>query len=326
MLLNKNIMRKTIFSTILLACITCTAVHTKAQSQFVSAESKIALSLVVVQGNEICHNADKMLKNKLSPVLTEKGLMSSDELSRFCIVAQLSPDTKDVLPGPPVQIVQTYSVTLSVVDNMTQKVFASTATVAKGVGKTEEKSLIDAVKHINVATKDLEQCIEKGKAKIIEYYEAECDKIIRNAESMARQRAYDEAFNMLATIPYECPSAYSKALAAGDGIFEAYRDYACQVNLAKAKTVWAAEQNSTGAAAAGEYLSTIYPDAACYADAMTLYSEIKGKVLDDWNFEMKQYQDGVELKKAHIEAWRAIGVAYGSHQQPVHYSPNWLIR
>ena len=56
------------------------------------------------------------------------------------------------------------------------------------------------------------------------------------------------------------------------------------------------------------------PDASCYGDAMALYKEIKGKVLDDWKFEMKKYQDGVDLEKARINAMRDIGVAYGSHQ------------
>ena len=47
---------------------------------------------------------------------------------------------------------------------------------------------------------------------------------------------------------------------------------------------------------------------------MALYKEIKGKVLDDWKFEMKKYQDGVDLEKQRIEAARAVGVAYGTHQ------------
>ena len=64
----------------------------------------------------------------------------------------------------------------------------------------------------------------------------------------------------------------------------------------------------------GEYLAKILPDAGCYGDAMALYKEIKGKVLDDWKFEMKIYQDGVDLEKQRIEAARAIGVAYGEHQ------------
>ena len=93
-------------------------------------------------------------------------------------------------------------------------------------------------------------------------------------------------------------------------------DQVCVENLAAAKAAWAAEQNSTGAAEAGKYLSEIYPDAKCYGDAEELYKEIKGKVLDDWKFEMKKYNDQVALESQRINAAREIGVAYGNHQQP----------
>ena len=47
---------------------------------------------------------------------------------------------------------------------------------------------------------------------------------------------------------------------------------------------------------------------------MELYREIKGKVLDDWKFEMKKYQDGIDLEKLRIDAAHQVGVAYGTHQ------------
>ena len=47
---------------------------------------------------------------------------------------------------------------------------------------------------------------------------------------------------------------------------------------------------------------------------MALYNEIKAKVLEDWQFEMKQYQDGVDIQKLQIEAARQIGIAYGNNQ------------
>ena len=91
-------------------------------------------------------------------------------------------------------------------------------------------------------------------------------------------------------------------------------DNECNIYLAAARQAWAAEQNAKGAAAAGEYLMNILPDAGCYDEAMELYREIKGKVLDDWKFEMKKYQDGVDLEKQRIDAMRQVGVAYGNHQ------------
>lgn len=93
-------------------------------------------------------------------------------------------------------------------------------------------------------------------------------------------------------------------------------DNQCAINLAAARQAWAAEQNTIGAQKAGEYLAQIQPDAACYDEAMGVYQEIKGKVLDDWKFEMKKYQDSVDVEKERINAMREVGVAYGRGQQP----------
>ena len=63
-------------------------------------------------------------------------------------------------------------------------------------------------------------------------------------------------------------------------------------------------------------MAKIQPDAGCYDEAMALYQEIKGKVLDDWKFEMKQYQDSVDIEKSKVNAMREVGVAFGKGQQP----------
>ena len=103
-------------------------------------------------------------------------------------------------------------------------------------------------------------------------------------------------------------------MAATLDIYQQYIDNECNLNLAAARQAWAAQQNAEGAAAAGQYLALITPDAGCYDEAMALYNEIKAKVLEDWQFEMKQYQDGVDIQKLQIEAARQIGIAYGNNQ------------
>jgi hypothetical protein len=72
-------------------------------------------------------------------------------------------------------------------------------------------------------------------------------------------------------------------------------------------------------------MSYIYPDAKCYGEAQILHKEIKAKVLDDWKFVMKMYQDQVDLESQRISAWRDVGVAFGKNQQPTTYNVNWLV-
>lgn len=300
--------------------------NTSAQGDFKERESRIALSIVLPdQAESMPAGAETYLVNKLKQAAAQNGLAAEEGYSRFFITAVITPLSKDVVAGPPQQIAQNLDITLYIADGFDQKLFATTTVSARGVGTNETKSYIDAVKHINTNSKQFKEFAEAGKAKIIAYYETQCDNIIKKAQSLSKQKNYEAALYELTAIPDVC-KCYDQALEASSEIYQQYIDYLCDLNLAKARVAWAAEQNAEGAEKAGEYLAYIYPDAKCYDEAMDLYREIKAKVLDDWKFVMKIYRDGVDLEKERIKAWRDVGVAYGNHQQPVSNYVNWLLR
>ena len=318
-------MKKNIFIVIAVMALLCVG-RLSAQNDFKDGESRIALSIALPeQANLLPSGAESYLINKLKQAAAQNGLAAEEGFSRFFITAVITPLTRDIVAGPPQQIAQNLEITLYIADGFDQKLFATTTVSAKGVGTNETKSYIDAVKHINTNSKQFKEFAETGKAKIIAYYEAQCDNIIKKAQSLANQKNYEAALFELTAIPDAC-KCYDRALEVTADIYQQYIDYLCDVNLAQARSAWAAEQNSFGAKKAGEYLAYIYPDAKCYNEAMSLYREIKDKVLDDWKFEMKIYQDGVDLEKERIKAWRDVGVAYGNHQQPISNYVNWLLR
>lgn len=300
--------------------------NTSAQGDFKERESRIALSIVLPdQAESMPAGAETYLVNKLKQAAAQNGLAAEEGYSRFFITAVITPISKDIMAGPPQQIAQNLDITLYIADGFDQKLFATTTVSARGVGTNETKSYIDAVKHINTNSKQFKEFAEAGKAKIIAYYETQCSNIIKKAQSLSKQKNYEAALYELTAIPDVC-KCYDQALEASSEIYQQYIDYLCDLNLAKARVAWAAEQNAEGAEKAGEYLAYIYPDAKCYDEAMDLYREIKAKVLDDWKFVMKIYRDGVDLEKERIKAWRDVGVAYGNHQQPISNYVNWLLR
>jgi len=289
--------------------------------------SAIVLSVLIPEGIEGFPDVAKnVLSNKIIQIATANGVSAFEGFGRFFITAIPSILTKDIVPGPPQQIAQNMDITFYVADYFDQKVFASATISCKGVGTNDNKAYIDAIKNVSPNASMLKDFLEKGKQKIIEYYAAQCDNIIKKAKSLAGQKGYEEAIYLLTSIPEAVPACYDKALAQTQIIYQQYIDYLCDVNLAHAKSAWAAEQNSTGAHKAGKYMSYIYPDAYCYGEAQNLYQEIKGKVLDDWKFVMKMYQDGVDLESQRIEAWRAVGISFGDHQQQNTYNTNWIVR
>ncbi|MBQ8099941.1 MAG: hypothetical protein IJV55_02810 [Paludibacteraceae bacterium] len=255
------------------------------------------------------------MENKLNMLLTQNGIASSDILSQFFITAKATPLTKDILPGAPTRIAESMEISFYIADYYSQIIYATTSVTAKGIGNTDAKAYMEAIRHINLNSPELKEFVATGKAKVIDYYNTQAPKMLAKANSLANQKKYEEALWLCACIPSECDH-YQSALDAGDKIYQQYVDYLCQVNLAAAKMAWASGQNAMAATEAGEYLAQIYPDAKCYGEAEALYKEIKAKVLDDWKFEMKKYQDGVDLEMQRINSWRDVGVAYGEGQQP----------
>lgn len=298
---------------VLLACLVMSL-----QAQQTSApESTLALRVLIEEPLEPAPPASKqVLENKLNNLLTQNGIASMDYLGQFFITAKVVPMSKDILAGPPTKISESMEVVFYIADYYNQLVFSTTSATVKGIGETESKCYLNALKQVKLNTPEMKQFVQDGKKKIIEYYNTQADKLIAKAQMLAKQREYEQAMWIVSTIPAECDK-YNEAIAAGLSIYQQYIDHMCDVNLAKARTTWAAGQDAMAADAAGEYLSQIYPDAKCYSEAVALYEDIRGKVLADWKFEMKKHQDNVDLELARIHAMRDVGVAYGKGQQPI---------
>ena len=257
--------------------------------------------------------AKAMIENKLTQLLTRNGIAGLDYMGQFVLTITTTPLDKDVIPGPPAKIAEKMEMNLYIVDTYAKTIFSATSFSVRGLGETENKCYLNAISHMPLQNPQVTKFINEGKQKIIDYYDHEGEAMLKKANYLAKKKEYEEALWIVSLIPQQSKH-YDAALQAGLDIYQQYINNECNIYLAAARQTWAAEQNSKGAAAAGEYLANILPDAGCYDEAMELYNEIKGKVLDDWKFEMKKYQDGVDLEKMRIDASRQVGVAYGTHQ------------
>lgn len=312
-------MRKCI-SILVLACVILSFFTVNLQAQ----KNNLALKVIVAdQPEPFPHNAKSQLVNKLNLILTKNGLASADVLNRFFVTVVATPSTKDVIPGPPMQIAQSMDFTFYIADYYTQVIYSTAMLSSKGVGTNDNKSYMDAIKRLNINNSEVASFVKEGKEKIIKYFDENADKMLLEIRTLAKQHEYEKALFLLTGIPYDCKK-YTDFMDLADDVYQQYVDYLCDIILAEAKAIWASSQNADGAALAGEYLAQILPDAKCYADAENLYKEIKGKVLDDWKFEMKKYQDEVDLESQRIDAWKSIGTAYGEGQQPTTTNIAWL--
>jgi hypothetical protein len=279
---------------------------------------RIVLNTYLPDNNSIPAEAKKALETKLSQITTNNGMGGSSVNPRFIITAVLNVITKDIVPGPPQMIAQNIEVTLFVGDAITNTAFSNTIISIKGVGTNENKALIDAIKNINPKNKDITVFLEEGKNKIITYYATQCDFIIKDAETLAKQEKYDEAIYNLALVPEVCKDCYFKTSDIIATLFQQKIDTDCKAKLSKAKMLWSGQQNIKQAEEVIVVISDINPNAACYTATTNFTKEINAKIKADekarLELALKKYNDKMELEKQQINAYKEIAVEYAKNQ------------
>lgn len=274
---------------------------------------RIALTPIVPDQLEIPAEAKNLLLNKMNQMATQNGLSGGGENPRFIIAPNVVILTKDIIPGPPQMIAQNVQVMFYIADVVTKTIFTQASIEAKGVGTNETKAYIAALKGLKPNSPEFKNMMDKGKQKIIEYYNSQCDFILKDAQALAGMKEYAQAIQRLTSVPEVCKECYDKTMAAVPAIYKEYMDYQSCIDLSAAKAAWS---NLDAAKAAG-FLSNITPDSKCFTEAQALVEEIKTKLLADekkeWDFKLKMWDDGVDLEKQRIEAARQVGVEWAKN-------------
>ena len=276
---------------------------------------ELPLTVLIADDMNLPASASKNLYNKLHKLIIDNGI-SEEDGSRFVVSSNLTIMDKQILAGPPKSFIYEFELNLYIGDFTTKKIYNYATLKLKGVGQTEPKAYNDAMKKINLNSPELQKFITVGKQKVVEYYDKNYPQLIKEAQTLASQKHYEEALYTLMSIP-TCSKGYDQVTTVGKKIYIDYANQLCRENLNLAKSAWAANQTVDGANEAGSYLANIYPDASCYKEAQTLYTEIKGRIKQYWTFEMKTQSDI-------IQAWREIGVAYGKNQPKETTTINWI--
>jgi hypothetical protein len=295
---------------------------------------RIALNTYVSNDLKIPLEAKNQLEIKLKQIVSKYGMAGTAANPRFIITASVSITTKDIIAGPPQMIAQNMEITLFVGDAIENKVFANTIITSKGVGTNENKAFIDAIKQINIQSKDLKTFLEEAKTKIVSYYATQCDIIINKAEALKGQEAYNEALYNLALVPDICKDCYFKCLNEMSIVYDLKINSEGKKLLDKAITTWAANPNQEGANEATEFIKQINPKAKCIPDASKLLKSINSKLIADEKerlrkeeeYEKRQQVIDAEnakqqtaLEKERINAYRQIAVEYAKNQPAVIY-------
>lgn len=285
---------------------------------------RIALAAIVPdQAEGIPQSARQLLANKMEQIAVQNGLGAAASNPRFCIVPVVNVLSKEITPtAPPMQALN-LDVTFYIVDAASQTIFSQTNIQVKGVGQTEDKAYMQALKNVNVKAGQFKGFIEKGKEKILEYYNSQCDVVLKGAQALAGQKKYEESLFTLLSVPDVCRECFDKSMDLSVDIYKQYANYKCTEYMSGAKAAWA----NMNADKAAEFLGKITPDMECYEQAVKLADEITQKQLADganvWQFKMKQYDDSVEKEKLMIQAGKDVAVSWAYWGQGKHFNWDW---
>lgn len=251
------------------------------------------------------------LTNRLRTLTSKANAVGGLENSQFAIAAGYDIINKQIVAGTPTKIIYDINIYLNIVDLKGEKVYSTYSNELKGIGDNETKALINTFQKVSNSSREISAFIQQGKQRIIDYYDTNYLNIIKEAQALAAMKNFDAAIYSLMMVP-QCCKGYDAAVKELKTVYQQFVNQHCNENLAQARAAWMAAPNSEGAATASVYLSEIYPDAACYGDALELVKEIKKQMGEEWKFMMRQYADNISLERQRISAMREISIAYAN--------------
>lgn len=261
-----------------------------------------------------------ILENKLSQIVLENGLSAyAGTQQRFIITPKISVINKDVVSGAPIKISYNLSIAISVGDGLTGTKYGQTTLEVKGVGNSETKAYISAIKNIQPKQKDLQDLMSKSKQQILAFYDKGCDEILQQAKMYEGQEQFDLAVATLMTVP-ETSSCHNKATDQANTIYQKKKDYDCSVLLTKAKSAWVSSQDEQGAREASSYLGKISPSSKC-ADEInslieTINTQMKAENEKTWKLIEKREDNKSELLNDNIKFLKEVTITSLENPQP----------
>ncbi len=285
---------------------------------------KISLSIVMPENLEDLDDSNlSNLETKILEIVNKTGLSGTGYNNNFVIYPKFTIYNTKISKG--MQNITFIDCELSLfikqVDN--NMVFSSISKKLNGNGLSKQEAISNAIDTLDSTEEAFSKFIEKGKSRIIQYYESKCADLIVQADGLAKRQSYEEAITLLLSVPSEV-SCFSKVQSKTIEIYKSYQSYRCGGLLQQAQSD--AAQNDFSSSLSS--LSQIDPSSKCGPEAKALMAKIEGKIdaanRQQFQAAMMVYKDAVQLEKQRINAVRDIAVEY-ARNQPKPVTNNYLI-
>ena len=167
-------------------------------SYFAEAQS---IRVLPISTSDISDEAATMLYNRLNQAVSLNGLGSTDNSNKFLLLTSVNVLSIEPTTTIPVQYMAEVEISMFIVDNSRKLLMSQEMINKKGVGDNETRAVQEAIKSIKSRDPKLKKMIVNAKNRIIEYYNTECETIVKTINSYLELGMYEEAMNELNAIP-----------------------------------------------------------------------------------------------------------------------------
>lgn len=287
----------------------------------------ICLNPYIPESEGLGPQTTRMMKNKLVQAATANGMSGSGFDDRFVITAHVQILDISETQTYPQKTVLNANISIYVGDGLDGTLFSNYVMEAKGLGDDKDQAIASAVRKINPNAPELQAAIQKGKEKIMAYYDRMAPQIVSKAEATAAAGNYDDAITMLLAIPVS-----NKNYAAAQRLVGQYSSTALDSKnlavVARARSAWSANPTEEGAAEAQAILDGVdLPSPKVLAAVQKLSNEMAArlKAVSDreYRLEVKKANDEKEVAIATVNAAASVARAYYNNRPKVVYHIHW---
>ena len=186
------------------------------------------ISVFLPQTNDISATEIKIIENKLVQILTINGVGGVGGTPRFILTPVITQTKQDITSTAPTMYSNTYDFTLYIADALQGSVFATSSISVSGVGQSPLKAFINAFENLNPKEKQFYDFVLKGKKNITDYYNNNCENIIKEAEKFVSKKQYNKALTILDAIPSNV-NCYDEVVLKTKEIFQKLIDNDCEL-------------------------------------------------------------------------------------------------
>ena len=160
-----------------------------------------SICVMYPSNDNISDDASSILYNRLNQAVTLNGIGSTDNSNKFLLVPSVTVLSIEPTATAPINYVAEVEITMFLVDNSKKLLMSQETIVKKGVADNERKAVVEAIKSIKARDPKIKKMITIGKNRIIEYYNTECETVVKTINAYIDCGMYNEALSELNAIP-----------------------------------------------------------------------------------------------------------------------------